>query len=240
MNVISNIIRYFIPLIPISSLALAAQALYAWISPAEEISQHFFMIVSDLFVFELVFMHSSVFWLGRHLLLNGNLKKKKNRDPQKTSAWKQFLFGLFLFLVYGFFILPMHNKNPLLTWNYVILNILRFFNSDSPPWYTYTSFFKKYGAPEIIPALIGLEALLKLFYFAMFLPILVALLHLPDLGLNLENMSQYPTNENDGYGIIILTKSMFFYFISIVLIDILSRVYKYKSKYPELHKIAKL
>ncbi len=138
----ATLIRYLLPLIPISSLTMAAQILYAWLFPTEEISQNFFSTLNDLYLFELIFMHSSLFWQGRHFMLNGNLKKRKRSVPVKSSTYKEILFGLFLFLGYGLFILPMYDKNPLLAWNYIVLNILRFFESNEVPWYVNTSLYK--------------------------------------------------------------------------------------------------
>jgi hypothetical protein len=236
--VLAQIFKYILPIIPVAGLALAAQALYAWLYPSEQISLDFFAVLSDFYVMELVFMHSTVFWKGRYYLLNGKQKKNRpNKDITKISRIKEIGFALFLFAAYSLFIIPLFQKNSFLAWNYVILNILRFFDTHKEPWYSDYEFYKAFDL-SARPMLVAVIALLKLFVFALLLPLAVSAIPLPDFGLNADVVKSISSNHNDSFGIIILTKSMFFYFTSMALFDIwlftknrkIVRPYEHQSK----------
>lgn len=211
---------------------MVAQALYAWIYPSEAISQNFFSAVSNLYIFELVFMHSSIFWIGRSFLIKKNTNKlnKKNVGLSKKSI--DILLALFLFIAYSLFIIPMYKQSPLLVWNYISLNILRLFqpNEISSAWYTHTQFYKKWLNEEMQPFILFTESILKIFYFALIIPFAAHLLPLPNLGLNADIAMTFPTDDNSPFGIIILTKAMFLYFFSLFILDIFNKIYKFLYK----------
>lgn len=231
----ANLLRFVLPLLPISSLSLALQALHAWLNPTDPLSRDFFAVLSHLFVFELVFMHSSIFWLGRRSFLSGKSKTNrktalKNESPsRKTSKIKEMFFGLFLFCAYGLFILPMIDKNPFLAWNYLILNLLRFVAAEQEPWYAETEFYKKAVNPNARPMMMAVSTMIKLFYFSMALPLFIYALPIPDFGLNREVLKDFPIHQSDPFGLILLTKTMFFYFSSLFIFDLFLRLYKFRK-----------
>lgn len=152
-------------------------------------------------------------------MLNGNLKKKNISTPPHASILKQGLFAVFLFVAYGMFIFPLYPKNSFLVWNYVALNIMRMIDTERAPWYTNTSFYKKHLHADLIPFLTFGSAMAKVFIFGLFLPLLVDWLPLPDFGLTAELAKNFPSNDSNPYGLILLTKSLFFYFGLMALLD---------------------
>ena len=180
-------------------------------------------------------MHSTVFWKGRYFILNGKVKKNRpKKHPAKISKLKEIGFGLFLFFAYSLFLIPLFQKNSFLAWNYVVLHILRFFDTDRPPWYADFDFYKALDV-SAKPMIGVVETLLKLFCFALLLPILVGITPLPDFGLSDEVVKSFSLNHLDSIGIIILTKSMFFYFSGTALFEIWLITKNRKINHPYEH-----
>lgn len=169
-------------------------------------------------------MHSELFWQGRNLLFARGKGKQKKDSSKKSNLWLDVLWGVFLFVAYGLFILPMYDKNPFLVWNYILLCVFRFTLHQSTPWYTNTGFYKTWVNGETQIFFTFIMSFLKLFYLALLLPFIITFLPLPEFGLTADVVKLFSTNENDPYGVFILIKTMFLYFMTLAVFDIYGRI----------------
>ncbi len=195
------LIRFF----PISSLAICLQAYFALTDPISEIGSAFIAQAYDLFVVELVFMHSTIFWYGF--------------DSIAKAKWQKFLLKLILALGYLFFIFPIAQKNPWIGFSYILFSTLRLLEVEQQHWLQKTDFVSKYTTAKDQKIILSTYSLLKAFYFALVLTLLSHFVP-ASADLNLTLVKNLVAGGTDPGFVIVSVKTLFLYFLFLFLFEL--------------------
>ncbi len=209
--------KFLVPLVPIANLAVTVQGLMACFYPEHAISQTFIKEANDVLMFELVLMHSGVFWALR-------------KEMAKTRI-KEIIFTLLLFATYGLFVLPLALSTPWIGTSYLLYSLSRLIVSEKNHWLMETAFFKKGLAKGAHSAFLSAYAILKLFAVGLGIPILVMLFSKESVSY-VNAVKEILPQDHDISGSILVVKSLTLYFtlnLALEVYQVFNKFFK-KSK----------
>lgn len=184
---------------------MAIQGLLGIYAPNSEIGQLFIAEAPRIFFFELVVMHSGVFWAQRHDIFK--------------SLWAQNIASWALLVIFGLGILPVALESPWLGFNYITLCLARLFIQDPEPWYVKTDFFKKGIKPKSRNAFIGFVSFIKVLYLGALIPTIVMLFSSESQSY-VEVVKKIHPEESDISSTIVFIKSVALYYLIYALYEL--------------------
>lgn len=187
---------------PIPSLAIVLQIGLALKDPLSDHSRQIIAGAHGLFIAEVVFMHSAIFWNAIDYL-------------SKAPAGRLVL-KIFLVVAYGLFIIPIAQQDLMIGFSYLVFCSLRFLGLEGPHWLQQTALFKNYLPPKDHRFILAIYALVKIVVVVFGLMLIAPFVPAsPDLTVDLvKQITPQATEFGDA---ILEMKFLFLYFILMVV-----------------------